>query len=315
MLPSRTLPKLVPSALLVPSAPRPDAQVGPGGLGRRRGGRRRGWVGVGLVGVGVGVGVCGEQLPSDTRCPPLLAPAVWLTTPARSTRASRWVTHRLTRLRSSTTPAVDVAARPPGPRAETGHQAGAGGRASTGGVQVTPRVLRWSAQGILGMTVCGETRLKSPAGRHRGFAVPCCPAPGCGIAAPVGTTASTVPTDGMGATDVPLDRLLGQHRAGSARSCSSRSTPSSTRVCTPVWAWRRPTATASASAGTRRTRPHQPCCGTSARLGTTATCRKWLTTFARVCSSGTSGPRPGRLCSRAIAIPSEAVAGCGCTTG
>ena len=60
------------------------------------------------------------------------------------------------------------------------------------------------------------------------------------------------------------DRCVGGWRTPGRPSCSrscstSRSTPSSTRACTPGWAWRPPTATASASAGTAwPTRPPSP---------------------------------------------------------
>ena len=77
---------------------------------------------------------------------------------------------------------------------------------------------------------------------------------------------------------------------------------------------RRPTATASASAGMTR-RPSPGCSAASSRPGMTRTCASSRGTSARRCSSRTSARRSGRPFSRPTAIRSGMAAGCGCTTG
>lgn len=117
------------------------------------------------------------------------------------------------------------------------------------------------------------------------------------------------------ATERCADGSPTRGRPSSWSPCStSPSTRSSTRACTPAWASRRPTGTASASAGSgRRCRP-PPSSGRSGRPGATATCGRSRAMSARPCSSRTSGRRRAARCSRPTAIRSATAGGCGCTT-
>ena len=81
----------------------------------------------------------------------------------------------------------------------------------------------------------------------------------------------------------------------------------------PTWGWRRPTATASGSAGTDNGGPPGRYRSIT-RLGATSTCATSRPTSSRRCSSRTSGRRRGRRCSRPTATRSATGSGCSSTT-
>ena len=102
---------------------------------------------------------------------------------------------------------------------------------------------------------------------------------------------------------MPLDGVAWAARAGS-RSCSSRpSTGSSTRACTRGWAPSRPTATASAWAGTATAKGPASTAASRPR-GPTRTCASSPRTSSRRCSWPTCARRSARRCSRPTATRS-----------